>query len=87
TGSDLLIQGGGHRIENTNIPMGRQGDLPISSLTIGNDVWIGTKVTILGNVKRIGNGVVIGACSVVTKDIPDYAVVGGNPAKIIRFRK
>ena len=42
-------------------------------------------MTILPGVK-IGNGVIIGASSVVTKDIPDYAVVGGNPAKIIKMR-
>ncbi|OCB69201.1 acetyltransferase [Flavobacterium glycines] len=52
---------------------------------IGNDVWIGNNVTILSGV-NIGNGAVIGAGSIVTKDIPDYAIVGGNPAKIIRYR-
>ncbi|MFV8335304.1 CatB-related O-acetyltransferase [Flavobacterium sp. RSP29] len=52
---------------------------------IGSDVWIGNNVTILSGV-TIGNGVVIGAGSIVTKNIPDYAIVGGNPAKIIRYR-
>lgn len=52
---------------------------------IGNDVFVGINVTILDGVK-IGNGAVIGACSFVNKDVPDYAIVGGNPAKIIRFR-
>ena len=52
---------------------------------IGHDVWIGEKATILGGVK-IGNGAVIGAAAVVTKDVPPYAIVGGNPAKIIRYR-
>ena len=54
-------------------------------VTIGNDVWIGDKVTILGGV-HVGNGAVIGAGSVVTKDIPPYAIVGGNPARLIRYR-
>ena len=49
-------------------------------------MWIGRNVTILGNVNRIGTGAVIGACSVVTHDVPDYAVVAGNPAKIIKYR-
>ena len=48
-------------------------------------VWIGENVTILPGVK-IGDGVIIGKCSVVTKDIPPYCIVGGNPAKIIRKR-
>lgn len=52
---------------------------------IGNDVWIGTRATILGNVK-VGNGAVIAAGAVVTKDVPDYAIVAGVPAKIIRYR-
>ncbi|KAA6302437.1 MAG: Chloramphenicol acetyltransferase [Candidatus Ordinivivax streblomastigis] len=52
---------------------------------IGNDVWIGTGATILSGVK-IGNGVVICAGAVVTNHIPDYAIVGGVPAKIIKYR-
>ncbi len=53
--------------------------------TIGNDVWIGTNATILRGVK-IGDGAVIGANSIITKDIPPYAIAVGNPAKIVRFR-
>lgn len=56
------------------------------SLSIENDVWIGHNAIILPRVRRIGNGAVIGAGSVVTKDIPPYAVVAGNPAKIIKYR-
>lgn len=52
---------------------------------IGNDVWIGSYVKIIGG-KKIGNGAVIGANSLITKDVPDYAIVAGNPAKIIRYR-
>jgi len=55
------------------------------SIDIGHDVWIGTKSTILSGVK-IGNGVIIAANSVITKDIPNYAIVGGNPAQIIKYR-
>ena len=54
-------------------------------LVIENDVWIGSNVLLLGGI-RIGNGAVIAAGSVVTKDVPPYAIVGGNPAKIIRYR-
>ena len=52
---------------------------------IGNDVWIGYDATIMPGVK-IGNGAIIAAKSVVTKNVPDYAVAGGNPARIIRTR-
>ncbi len=52
---------------------------------IGNDVWIGLNSLILSGV-TIGDGAVIGAGSVVTKDVPPYAIVGGNPAKLIRYR-
>lgn len=54
-------------------------------ILIGNDVWIGNNATILGGV-RIGDGAVVAAGSMVVKDVPSYAVVGGNPAKIICYR-
>lgn len=54
-------------------------------IIIGNDVWIATNVTIMSGVK-IGDGAVIAACSVLTKDVPPYTIVGGNPAKQIRKR-
>ncbi len=52
---------------------------------IGNDVWLGSGATILDGVS-IGNGAVVAAGAVVTKDVPDYAIVGGIPAKIIKYR-
>jgi virginiamycin A acetyltransferase len=55
-------------------------------LTIGHDVWIGEWVIILPKVKSIGNGAIIGAGSIVTKDIAPYSIVAGNPAKIIGQR-
>ena len=54
-------------------------------VVIGNDVWIGSGVTILSGV-NIGDGAVVSAKSVVVKDVPPYAIVGGNPAKIIKTR-
>jgi virginiamycin A acetyltransferase len=52
---------------------------------VGNDVWIGYEAVIMPGVK-IGNGAVIAAKSVVTKDVPPYTVVGGNPARLIKQR-
>ena len=52
---------------------------------IGSDVWIGRNVTLMSGVS-IGNGAVVAYGSVVTKDVPEYAVVGGNPSHVIRYR-
>ena len=52
---------------------------------IGNDVWIGSRVIIKQGL-NIGTGAVIGAGSIVTKDVPEYAIVAGCPARIIRYR-
>lgn len=52
---------------------------------IGNDVWIGTRVLVMGGIS-IGDGAVVAAGAVVTKDVPPYAIVGGVPAKVIRYR-
>jgi len=52
---------------------------------IGNDVWIGYGATIMPGI-RIGNGAIIATAAVVTKDVPAYAIVGGNPGTILRYR-
>ena len=84
-GPDVTILTHTHNIERTDIPMGQQG-MRISEVVIGNDVWIGMRVIIMPDVK-VGDGAVIGAGAVVTKDVPDFAIVGGVPAKVIKFRK
>ena len=58
---------------------------PVTETIIGNDVWIGDGVIIMSGIK-IGNGAVIGAGSIVTKDVDDYCIVAGNPAKFIKHR-
>lgn len=58
---------------------------PSKDISIMNDVWIGRNVSIMSGV-RVGNGAVIATNSHVIKDVPDYAIVGGNPAKLIKFR-
>lgn len=55
-------------------------------LTIGHDVWIGDRVTVLAKCSHIGNGAIIAAGCVVTKDVPPYAIVAGVPAKMISMR-
>lgn len=55
------------------------------SVRIGNDVWIGTRATLLEGV-TVGDGAVVAAGAVVTRDVPPYAIVGGVPAKVIRYR-
>lgn len=66
--------------------MPKAGDLPYKGDTeIGSDVWIGYDATIMPGVK-VGSGAIIASKSVVTGDVPAYSVVGGNPAKVIRYR-
>ena len=58
----------------------RKGDI-----VVGNDVWIGRECVIMPGVK-IGDGAIVAACSVVSRDIPPYAVFGGNPARLVKMR-
>ncbi len=84
-GPECIIYTQNHEFSNPKIPMNRQGFKKDEPVLIGNDVWIGGRVIILPGIK-VGDGSVIGAGSVVTKDIPPFSIVGGNPAKIIRSR-
>ena len=74
-----------HKTDRTDIPMCQQGSQAERPVIIGDDVWLCDSVIICPGTK-IGNGVVVGAGSVVRGDIPDCAVVAGNPAQIVKYR-
>lgn len=71
---------------NSRLGIVPQDTIPYMRLDIGNDVWIGHNAVIMPSVATIGDGAVIGANAVVHKDIPPYAVVIGNPARVVRYR-
>lgn len=97
-GSELMVFRRNHPAEtltqhpffyNRYLNIVDQDTIPLDQdnpLSIGNDVWIGSRTTILPGCKRIGDGAIIGANSVVTKDVDDFAIVAGNPAKEFRRR-
>jgi virginiamycin A acetyltransferase len=60
--------------------------MQFSKLEIGHDAWLGARAIVTPGCNRIGIGSVVAAGAVVTKDVPDFAIVGGNPARIIKFR-
>lgn len=87
-GPEVVIFGGGHNFREVGTPVAlvhwKRGDEDLG-VSIGSDVWIGTRAVLLRGVD-VGRGAVVAAGSVVTKSVPDYAIVGGNPAKVIAFR-
>lgn len=83
---DVHILSVNHRFDRTDIPMGLQGEAEKPVTEIGNDCWIGTRV-IMTPGRKVALGSIIAAGSVLTKDFPEYSIVGGNPAKLIRSRK
>lgn len=85
-GPEVVIYTSGHKFDRLDITMIEQGSTDTEPVVIGSDVWIGRRVMIMPGVK-IGDGCVIGAGAVVTKDVPPYSVVGGVPAKVIKTRK
>lgn len=78
---DPLTSGGGVRLSDAIIASGWVS----ARINVGSDVWIATNSLVLANV-TIGDGAVVGAGSVVTRDVPPYAVVAGAPARVIRMR-
>lgn len=85
TGPHIFVADHNHAYENPFAPVSKQGVKCSSTdeVVIGEGSWLGTNVVVVGNV-HIGKHCVIGANSVVTKDIPDYSVAAGIPAKVIK---
>ena len=75
-----------HNHEDPNVPMVFQGKKIGTPVIIGDDVWLGRNVIVMPGVK-IGKGSIIAAGAVVTKDVPEYSIFGGVPAKLIKKRK
>lgn len=84
-GPRTTIVAGNHKYQNKNVLIRLQGQLS-KNVEIEDDVWLSANVTVLGGV-RIGEGAVIGAGSVVTKDIPEYTIASGVPAKVTSQRE
>lgn len=90
-GDQVLIAPGvsilstGHVYENKDVAIIDQGNSPVSPPVIKDDVWIGRNAIIKDGV-TIGKGAIVGAGAVVTKDVESYTIVGGVPAKFIKYR-
>ena len=83
SGVECMIITQNHNYEGEAIPY--DNTYIYKTVNIGDYVWFGNRVTVVGNV-TIGEGAIVAAGSVVVKDVPACAIVGGNPAKIIKYR-
>ena len=85
TAEGLVVVTSNHRQHIGQFLSGGNNDNEYKDIVVEEDVWIGINVTLLAGA-YIGRGAIIGACSVVTKKIPPYAIAVGNPAKVIKFK-
>jgi maltose O-acetyltransferase len=83
---NVFILTNNHAFDDTQIPMGLQGITESKRTIIEDDVWIGRNVLITPG-RYISKGTIVAAGTVLTKDFPEYSIVGGNPSKLIRSRK
>lgn len=84
--SNVSLVGGDHKFDGIDTTMNKSGRDDFLTTLIADNVWIGHGAIIMHGVK-IGTGAVIAAGSIVTKDVAENTIVGGNPAKFIRYRK
>lgn len=82
---NVFILSRNHRFDRTDIPIKEQGYYEYKQTIIEDDVWIGLR-TIMTPGRTVKKGTIVGMGSVLTKDFPEYSIVGGNPAKLIRSR-
>ena len=85
-GPNCFILDVNHKVSDVDTPMCFQGHVPQKITRIGNDVWIGRDVHMTPG-RTIADGSIIAMGAVLTKDFPPYSIVGGNPAKLIKYRK
>ncbi|MCK5616310.1 acyltransferase [Candidatus Pacearchaeota archaeon] len=85
-GPDVIMMATSHETSRLDIPINQQESSEEKPITIGNDVWIGTRCIILPGV-AIGSHSIVGAGAVVTKSFPEYSVIAGVPAKLIKSRQ
>jgi len=80
----LLSGGRAHRFDRLDVPIKDQGNLPKEPLRIGRGAWIGANATVMA---EVGHDAIVGAGAVVTKPVLPYAVVAGNPARLVKMRE
>lgn len=86
-GNNITIFGSSHIYDRTDISILEQGMKKYPPFVIEDDVWIGQNVIIMPKVGKLAKGTIVGAGSIVTKQFPEYSIIGGNPARLIRMRK
>jgi len=84
-GPDIKIYSRNHCHDRLDIPLKEQGK-EYRKTVIGDDVWLGANCIILAGV-TVGDHSIVGAGAIVTKNVPEFSIVGGNPAKVIKWRK
>lgn len=85
-GPDVVFIPDSHDFSDPDKPIQEQGFIHFEPIVVGDNTWIGTRAIILPG-RKIGKCAIIGAGAVVIDNVPPYAIVAGNPARIIRFRK
>jgi maltose O-acetyltransferase len=84
-GPDVFYIKANHKFDRLDIPLSEQGSSEAKPLIIEDNAWIGARVILLPGI-TIGEGAVIGAGSVITSNVPSYAIAAGNPARVIKYR-